>query len=268
MGTMLSLGMDFPCPLCEQVFPTKRGLANHHRKHTGASKLAGARVSATRIATGVARGENNPNFGQKPRPWLEGEDAPLRQWHREHPEFGEQQRGAANPVHKAKHLYEDPEYVARITSGIRSHVDQRRGSTYEDVYGAEKAAKYKQKLRDASPARLAQFQRKETEPERLVRGMLEGLGAPFQQEAPLGYCTVDFLLEEPRVVIQADGDYWHANPSIYPTPSVAQKNRRRLDASCDSFLRARGYRVLRFWESDLVAHPENCLQIIRETLNG
>lgn len=95
-----------------------------------------------------------------------------------------------------KHLYDDPEYVARITSGIRAHVDQRRGSTYEEVYGVEKAEEYKQKLRETSPARLAQFQRKETEPERLVREMLEGLGVTFQQEAPLGYYTVDFLLED------------------------------------------------------------------------
>jgi very-short-patch-repair endonuclease len=260
--------MPFPCFLCEQVFSTKRGLANHQRMHTGASKQAGARISATRIATGVARGENNPNFGVKVRPWLEGDDAPLRQWHREHPEFGEQQRGAANPVHKVKHLYDDPEYVAKITSGIRAHVDQRRGSTYEEVYGVEKAKEYKQKLRGASPARLAQFQRKETKPERLVREMLEGLGISFQPEAPLDYYTVDFLLESPRVVIQADGDYWHANPALYPKPTRSQQNRRRLDASCDSFLRAQGYRVLRFWESDLEAHPENCLKVLQETLRG
>ena len=258
--------MLFPCPLCDQVFATKRGLANHHRRHTGASKLAGARTSATRIATGVARGENNPNFGEKSRPWLEGDANTLRQWHREHPDFGEQQRGDANPIHKVKHLYDDPEYVAKITTGIRAHVDQRRGSTYEDVYGAEKADEYKQKLRDASPARLAQFRRKETGPERQVREMLEQLGAPFQQEAPLGHYTVDFLLDGPRLVIQADGDYWHANPTTYPSPTDAQKDRRRLDASCDSFLSKRGYRVLRFWESDLATNPEKCLRIIQEAL--
>jgi len=215
----------------------------------------------------VARGANNPNFGEKSRPWLEGDNAPFRQWHREHPEFGVQQRGAANPIHKVKHLYDDPEYVARITSGIRAHVDQRRGSTYDEVYGVAKAEEYKQKLRDASPARLAQFQRKETEPERLVREMLEGLGVAFQQEAPLGHYTVDFLLEASRVVVQADGDYWHANPAIYPVPTAAQKDRRRLDASCDSFLHNQGYRVLRFWEKDLYNNPKMCLQALQESLH-
>lgn len=191
-----------------------------------------------------------------------------RVWHRKHPEFGDRQRGAANPIHKVKHLYEDPEYVAKITTGIRAHVDQRRGSTYEEVYGPEKAAEYKQKLRDASPARLAKFQRKETKPERLLREMLGKCGIAFQQEAPLGFYTVDFLLEGPHVVIQADGDYWHANPAAYPVPTAAQKDRRRLDASCDSFCHNQGYRVLRFWESDLESHPEDCLKIIQEALRG
>lgn len=260
--------MPFPCTLCIQTFSTKRGLANHHRAHTGASKAAGARISATRIATGVARGANNPNFGAKSRPWLEGDDAPLRQWHREHPEFGEQQRGDANPVHKVKHLYQDADYVAKITTGLRAHVDRRRGATYEAVYGPEKAEAYKQKLRDASPGRLAKFQRKETGPERMVRGMLEGLGLTFQQEVPLGHYTVDFWLPDQLLVIQADGDYWHANPAGYPMPTAAQKDRRRLDASCDSFLHNLGYRVLRFWERDLKSNPENCLRVLQEALHG
>jgi len=89
---------------------------------------------------GQQKGSDNPNFGPMSRPWLEGENHPFRRWHREHPEFGENQRGAANPVHKARHLYDDPEYVERITTGIRAHVDQKRGSTYEEVYGPEKAA--------------------------------------------------------------------------------------------------------------------------------
>jgi len=192
----------------------------------------------------------------------------LRQWHRENPDFGERQRGAANPVHQVRHLYDDPEYISRITVGLRAHVDQRRGSTYEEVYGPEKAAQYKQKLRDASPARLAKFSRRETAPEKAVREILEGLGVPFSQEAPVGCYTVDFLIERHRLVIQADGDYWHAHPEKYPNPSRKQRERRRLDASCDAFLENRGFRVLRLWESELRANPRRCRKRIEEILHG
>ena len=234
------------------------------RKHSVETRK---KIGRTRVERGVAKGENNPNFGGKPRPWLEGEKSPLRQWHRDNPDFGDRQRGAANPVHKVRHLYEDPEYVAKITVGLRAHVAERRGSTYEEVYGPEKAAEYRQKLRDASPARMAKFKRRETKPERIVRQMLEQIGIPFQQEAPLGFYTVDFLVPHLKVVILADGDYWHGNPATYPNPSPIQQKRRRLDASCNSFLRNRGYRLIRFWGSELEMELESCRQRLTRILH-
>jgi very-short-patch-repair endonuclease len=160
------------------------------------------------------------------------------------------------------HLYDDPAYVTRITSGLAAHADSKRGSTYDVLYGPEKAAAYRQKLRDASPGRLAKFKRRETRPERIVREMLTGLGLAFQAQAPLGFYTVDFLVGD--LVIQADGDYWHGNPAIFAVLSAIQVKRRRLDASCDGYLQERGYRVLRLWECDLNRCPAECLRKIQE----
>lgn len=200
-------------------------------------------------------GANNPNYGKKPRPWLEGDNNPLRKWHREHPELGDAQRGAANPVHKVQHLYDDPAYVTRITRGFRAQHALLSGSTFEAVYGKEKADQIKEKLRQASPVRMAKFSRKETGPERIVREILERLEVGFQAQAPLGHYTVDFLVPVSRLIIQADGDYWHAHPAVYGEGlkplTRAQQNRRRLDASCDSYLSNMGYTVLRLWERDL-----------------
>jgi DNA mismatch endonuclease (patch repair protein) len=216
---------------------------------------------------GKRTGADNPNYGDKPRPWLEGEAHPLRVWHRENPDFGKNQRGANNPIHKVKGLYENPEYVARITRGIREHTRQKSGSTYEVVYGAEKAAEYREKLRLASPARMAKYGRHETGPELAVRKILVRLGKIFIPQAPLGYYTVDFLVVgDPLLVIQADGDYWHAHPQKYTEANLSapQRKQRRLDASCNSYLKNRGYRVLRLWECDLKTSQDDCeKQILR-----
>jgi len=238
----------------------------NERQHKESTKK---KIGGTRKRLGIAKGERNPNYGDKDRPWLEGDNHPLRQWHLENPDFGVNQRGDANPIHKVMHLYDDPEYVEKITRGLMEHVDLRRGSTYEEVYGEEKAAEYKEKLRQASPARMAKFHRKETGPERLTREMLEGLEADFMPQAPLGHYTVDFLVPDIKLVIQADGDYWHAHPDIYGDGegqkplSKIQRKRRRLDASCDSYLQNRGYGVLRLWEGDLNSDLSAC----RETLS-
>lgn len=184
--------------------------------------------------------------------------------------WGDAQRGAANPIHKVQHLYDDPEYVNRITRGLRVQHALLSGSTFEAVYGKEKADQIKEKLRQASPVRMAKFSRKETGPERIVREILEELGVGFQAQAPLGHYTVDFLVPVSRLVIQADGDYWHAHPAVYGEGlkplSRVQQNRRRLDASCDSYLSNMGYTVLRLWERELKKQRTVCEQALKTAL--
>lgn len=235
------------------------------RRHSEESKR---KLSHTRVSTGIAVGEKNPNFGKKDRPWLEGDRHPFRVWHKENPDFGKLQRGEANPVHKVRHFYKDPKYLRRITRGIRAHVDQKRGSTYEEVYGLEKALSYKSKLRAVSPGRLAKMAYRETTPERLIRESLERIGVSFEAQAPLGPYTVDFLVPSLDLVIQADGDFWHANPQVYADKALSprQRKQRRLDASCNSFLANRGYHVLRIWERDLKRDATLCAQAVEKLL--
>jgi very-short-patch-repair endonuclease len=227
------------------------------RKHSEETKK---KISQTRIESGIAEGKNNPNYGDKDRPWLVGDENPLRQWHKENPDFGDNQKGKNNPIHQVKHLYDDPEYVKRITRGIRAHVDEKRGSTYEEVYGEKQAKEYKQKLREASPARISKIKQSETKPEKLVKELLESLDVVYESQAVVGYYTVDFLLPNQDVVVQADGDFWHANPEFYGDDELyaLQKKNRRIDASCNSFLEDRDYTVVRFWENDLYNHLDEC----------
>lgn len=233
------------------------------RKHTEGTK---SKISTTRIQSGVAKGDKNPNYGSKVRPWLEGEQHPLRQWHRENPDFGDRQRGVNNPIHKVLHLYEDPKYLERVTSGIRAHVRHKTGKTYEETYGVEKAREYKAKLQAASPGRLSKFQRRETWIEVWVRETLSRLGVHFIEQAPVGPFTVDFLVPSVALVIQADGDYWYGNPSVFPTLSSSQRKRRSLDYLCDQWAEDLGIQVLRLWEHDIKSNPSLCEARITEKI--
>lgn len=264
MGRILSCGKQ---ALTREL--SRHGLRTRkwgERKHTLETRT---KISQHHIENGVAKGERNPNYGSKPRPWLEGENNALRRWHQGHPEFGVNQRGVENPIHKVKHLYQDPSYVANITRGIRAHVKSKTGKSYEEVYGVSKAMEYKDKLRAASPVRMSKFKRKVTKPELIVRSLLQGLGVSFVEQAILGPYTVDFLIPDSRLVVQADGDYWHANPEVYPNDdnlSKSQQKQRRLDASCNSLIRNKGYVLVRLWESDLHQNQEKCAEILCEAL--
>lgn len=76
--------------------------------------------------------------------------------------------------------------------------------------------------------------------ERAVRAKLESSGIPFEEQKGIWRYRVDFFLPESNEVIECDGDFWHSRPEA-----------KARDARKDIYLASLGYRVWRFWESDI-----------------
>jgi very-short-patch-repair endonuclease len=68
-------------------------------------------------------------------------------------------------------------------------------------------------------------------------------GWNFRRQVQIGTYYADFACRRPAVVIEVDG---HSHGS-----DLAQAN----DAVRDDYFRGRGYRVLRFWNTDVVSNP-------------
>jgi very-short-patch-repair endonuclease len=68
---------------------------------------------------------------------------------------------------------------------------------------------------------------------------LKALGFHFRRQAPIGRCIVDFASFGARMVIEVDGGQHGMKEGI------------RSDRERDTFLRSRGFTVLRFWNSDI-----------------
>lgn len=80
----------------------------------------------------------------------------------------------------------------------------------------------------------------ETQLEARIRVALELLGVGFTQEYPFGRWSIDFAIPKHKVAIEADGDYWH-------------EVRSARDAKRDARMKAAGWTVVRFAESDVKA---------------
>ena len=76
-------------------------------------------------------------------------------------------------------------------------------------------------------------------------------GFRFRRQCPVGPYVVDFACLDARLVIEADG--------CQHMDSVS-------DVARDAFLRARGFRVLRFWNHDILANLEGVRAVIVENL--
>jgi very-short-patch-repair endonuclease len=76
---------------------------------------------------------------------------------------------------------------------------------------------------------------------------LEGLS--FRRQVPIGRFIVDFACQEFRLIIEVDGGQ-HADAS--------------RDIERDQWLSSKGYRVLRFWNSDVLKNLPGVLEKIIE----
>jgi len=95
-----------------------------------------------------------------------------------------------------------------------------------------------------------------TDAERRLWSALRGRrlkGYKFRREHPLGLFIVDFACLEHRLVIEADGGQ-HAD---------SDDGRRRT-----AWLERRGWRVVRFWNNDILANPEGVQDVVLQELEA
>lgn len=77
------------------------------------------------------------------------------------------------------------------------------------------------------------------------------VGHKFLRQVSIGPYTVDFICREYRLIVEVDGGQ-HADSDT--------------DKIRDGFLDARGYRTLRFWNSDIMTNLEGVLTLISNAL--
>ncbi len=82
--------------------------------------------------------------------------------------------------------------------------------------------------------------------------------------------TCDFCFPKHKLIIECDGDYWHANPSKYSDNlEPIQKKMIRRDKSKDGYIRTidnSSWTLLRFWESDIEKDVSKCVDKIENII--
>ena len=79
------------------------------------------------------------------------------------------------------------------------------------------------------------------------------LGYKFKRQVPIECFIVDFVCYKKRLVIELDGGQ-HQARQIY-------------DIRRTAVLSKKGFRVLRFWNQDVLQHIEGVLEVIRQALS-
>lgn len=100
---------------------------------------------------------------------------------------------------------------------------------------------------------------KDTKIELKIEEELKKRGINYQKQVPLcKIAIVDFYLPGQKIVIQADGCYYHGCPIHFPDWI---KNKER-DINQDIKLKSNDYNVYRFWEHEINQSVEDCIKRI------
>ena len=99
-----------------------------------------------------------------------------------------------------------------------------------------------------------QMRREPTEAERRLWSILRGgrmNGAKFKRQEQIGDYIVDFVCFQTRLIVEADGSQ-HAE---------CERDERR-----DAWLKSQGFRVLRFWNNDILGNTDGVAAAVLATL--
>jgi very-short-patch-repair endonuclease len=104
-------------------------------------------------------------------------------------------------------------------------------------------------------ARARELRRNATDAERKLWQYISArqvAGVRFNRQVPIGPFICDFVSRSMQLVIEVDGGQhdWQAGE----------------DATRTRFLEAQGYRVLRFWNNDVLQNPEGVVLAIERAL--
>ncbi len=78
------------------------------------------------------------------------------------------------------------------------------------------------------------------------------MGIHFRRQHPVGEYIVDICAPRAKLIIEVDGSQ--------------HLNNENMDTVRTKYLEARGYRVLRFWNNDVISHIEDVIAEIERAL--
>ncbi|NBV82516.1 DUF559 domain-containing protein [bacterium] len=115
----------------------------------------------------------------------------------------------------------------------------------------QEAAEGINKFKETTQPRAA----KATNIENQLRYAMLRKNIDFVEQADIGPWSIDFLLPEYRIVVEADGEYWHSDVK------TKMKDRRK-----DAWLKAKGFEVLHFEGKQIEHNPDFCIEKIIELI--
>jgi very-short-patch-repair endonuclease len=141
-----------------------------------------------------------------------------------------------------------PERKAKISKALKG----RPKSEEHKKILLETLARNRKEILKGNPSKL----------EYTFASILESLNVEFTHQYHVDGFEYDFYVPSINTLIEIDGDYWHANPIKYTEDTLnnTQKKNLGLDKLKNQLAESKGYKLIRFWENDIVNNRLACIE--------
>jgi very-short-patch-repair endonuclease len=289
----------FKCPRCASEFGSYNNLSRHtaknyslkgealYREYHKITKIITCKCGCGtptkwRVDRGYgeyvnghnSRGATNPMFGKSHSDTAKNNISNKRKEKFANGEYqiwqhktGEKYQLAKQKIADAVRKENNPERARKISQSLKG-IPKSKEHSRKSRIGIKKAWENPE-LRERQRINILNrfLSKKKNNPSRLemtFEKLLLGNGIKYQTQFNLSHRLYDFKLENSNILIEVDGDFYHANPKKYPTPICkTQEDVIKNDNKKNQIALRSGYRLLRFWESDILNNPQ---QVITELL--
>lgn len=90
-----------------------------------------------------------------------------------------------------------------------------------------------------------------TEPERQIAQIFNELAIEFETQKIVGGKIYDFFVPVTNLLVEVDGDYWHAYGLLPEEMNAMQRRSVKNDKRKDIIAKGYGYELIRVWEHEL-----------------
>ena len=101
---------------------------------------------------------------------------------------------------------------------------------------------------------------------RFARNFLDKLGVRYVRQWPMGntkrFC--DFMIVDKNILIEVDGDYFHAYGKLYENMDAIQKKNHMVDKYKDRWAVEHGFLMVRIWEHDINNNPSKVMERLKK----
>lgn len=176
---------------------------------------------------------------------------------------------------------------------VRNNIDkimsnpERGANISKSLSGVAKSEEHKNKLSETAIIRWANPDEREKQANRLItrliknnyrnkktkleskfEAILESLGIAFKYQHQVSSAIFDYRILDTNILIEVDGDFHHCNPNtIHKIPTYPiQIKTIGNDVRKNYLAEENGYKLLRFWETDINTTPEEVINKLRKEL--